>query len=400
MSVSAFSGPLVVFGQTTPTGLDYNEDLGTSLFTNGAGILDPRAPFTYYPGEAQAELDYGWLGFDDITTLNVVPYTKAVGAISATANATSATLSLVSSSSITTGAYITPFITRSDTGVIDTGVNGAGLVALDAYAQVTGSITGGVLTVTANSNVPLTPGMVILSTTGSITSGTVTGTVLQSQITGSTTGVGLVGTYNVNNSLLTTTSGTISLALPNPQSCAITSPLQTPSMALWNAMALVGRAVGITAATGATATTATVSSYDIYGYPVVETITLTAGGQAVGKKAHKYIRSVVLNAADATHTYSVDTTDVYGFPLRSDSYGDINVNYAASLTALTAITAATGYTISDRTPASATTGDVRGTYSAFTSATGTNRLVVRQSPQAYNILSATGIYGNSQYANF
>ena len=108
-----------------------------------------------------------------------------------------------------------------------------------------------------------------------------------------------------------------------------------------------------------TATTATVSGYDIYGYPMVEAITITAGSQVVGKKAFRYIKSVVLNAADATHAYSVDTADVFGLPLRSDNFGDIHVNSATSLTAVTAVTAATGYLPSDRTsPATTTTGGV------------------------------------------
>jgi hypothetical protein len=169
---------------------------------------------------------------------------------------------------------------------------------------------------------------------------------------------------------------------------------------MWNPQALVGRAVAVTAAASATATTATVSGYDIYGYPMVEAITITAGSQVVGKKAFRYIKSVVLNAADATHAYSVDTADVFGLPLRSDNFGDITVNSATSLTAVTGVTAATGYLPSDRTsPATTTTGDVRGTY-AFTSSTGANKLVIRQSPQAYNVGSVAGLFGVTQYSNF
>ena len=191
----------------------------------------------------------------------------------------------------------------------------------------------------------------------------------------------------------------MTLALPNPLACSV--PFGSPAgVFMWNPQALVGRAVAVTAAAGATATTATVSGYDIYGYPMVENITITAGSQVSGKKAFKYIKSVVLNAADSTHAYSVDTTDVFGMPLRSDNFGDIFINSATSLTAVTLVTAATGYLPSDRTsPATATTGDVRGTY-AFTSSTGANKLVIRQSPQAYNVGSVTGLFGVTQYSNF
>lgn len=398
MAITAFSGPLVVFGQN-PYSAEYNPDLGTSLFWGGIGLLDPRPIYTYLPGEAQAAPDFGWLGTDDITTLSIVPYTKAAGAIVASANPTSATLALVSANSATTGVYITPSITRSDTGVVDTN-GGAGLVALDAYTSATASFANGVMTVTANSAMPITPGMVVL-TGGTVTSGTLAGTIITGQLTGGTGGQGVAGTYSTNNSALSANSGTVTLALPNPFACAI--PLgPTPSIYLWNAQALIGRAVAVTAASGATYATATVSGYDIYGYPMVEAITLTAGSQVSGKKAFKYIKSVVLSGgtADTTHAYSVDTTDVFGLPLRSDNFADISVNYATSLTAVTGITAATNYLPSDRTVATSTTGDVRGTYAAFTSGTGANKLVIHQSPQAYNISTITGLFGVTQYANF
>ena len=305
--------------------------------------------------------------------------------------------------SATTGVYITPSITRADTGTVDTGVGGAGLVALDAYTSVTASITNGVMTVTANSAAPITTGMTLITVGGALSSGSVAGTQVLSQLTGGSAGQGVAGTYQLSNPGLTAASGTITMALQNPFQCVVPTNIQTPSTYLWNPQALIGRAVAVTAASSATYATATVSGYDVYGFPMVEAITLTAGSQVSGKKAFRYIRSVVLSGgtADTTHAYSVDTTDVFGLPLRSDNYGDLAVNYAASLTALTGITAATTYVASDRTsPATTTTGDVRGTIGAFTSATGTSKLVVRQSPQAYNVGSATGLFGVTQYTNF
>ena len=171
---------------------------------------------------------------------------------------------------------------------------------------------------------------------------------------------------------------------------------------MWNPNALIGRAVAVTAAAGATYATATVSGYDMYGFPMVEAITLSAGSQVSGKKAFRYIKSVVLSGgtADTTHAYSVDTTDVFGLPLRADSFGEILVNYATSTTAVTGITSATGFVAADKTVATTTTGDVRGTFSAFTSGTGANKLVIRQSPQPYNVGSNVGLFGVTQYSNF
>ena len=404
MSVTAFSGPLVVFGQSPVAGQEYNPDLAPSIFWGGVGISDPRLVYAYNPGESQSSPDLAWLGVDDITTLSIAPYTKAAGAIVASANPTGATLTLVSANSSTTGVYITPGITRADTGVVDTN-GGAGLVVLDGYAAATASFSNGVMTVTANSTIPLTPGMVVVSTSGTISQGSLitTPVIITGQLSAGTGGQGVAGVYSTNSNL-TATSGTVGYALPTPFNCAVPfGGNGTPSLYFWNPQALVGRAVAVTAASGATYTTATISGYDIYGYPMVEQITLTAGSQVSGKKAFRYIKSVVLSGgtADTTHAYSVDTTDIFGLPLLSDNYGDISVNYAAgSMTAVTGITAATGYLPSDRTVATATTGDVRGTFSAFTSSTGANKIVIRQSPQVYNVGSVAGLFGLTQYANF
>jgi len=401
MANTAFSGPLVVFGQNPTQPSDYNPDIGgSSLFYAGTGILDPRAPFTFLPGESQSAVDYGWLGVDNITTLSAVPYTAASAAIVASANPTSATLSLVTSSSSTTGVYYnnTNFV-RSDTGATDT------VLALDAYASVTGSVTNGVLTITTStSQMPIGPGMVLLTASGTVSQGTVAGSQVVSQLT--TTGTyssvsqGTTGTYQLSGNL-TVTSGTITLAYQNVQQCAVPNNAQTPSQGNWSPQALLGRAVSITAAASATYATATVNGYDIYGYPMSEAITITAGSTVNGKKAFKYIKSVVLSGgtADTTHAYSVGTADVFGLPLRSDTFGDIIVNNAASLVATTLITAATNYLPADRTTPSATTADVRGTFAA-TSSSGANKLIIRQSPQAYAVPYATGLFGLTQYYNF
>ena len=400
MSNTAFSGPMIVFGQNPSSPSDYNPDIGgSSLFYAGAGFLDPRLTYTYLPGESQSALDFGWLGFDNITTLSAVPYSAAAAAIVASANPTSATLSLVTTSSSTTGVYYSTSFVRADTGATDT------VLALDAYASVTGTVANGILTVTASSSqMPIGPGMVILTTSGTVSQGTALGSQIIAQLT--TTGTyssvsqGTTGTYQLTGNL-TATSGTVTLAYQTPSQCAVPNNAQTPAVTNWSPQALLGRAVSITAASGATYTTASVNGYDIYGYPVSENITITAGSAVNGKKAFKYIKSVVLSGgtADTTHAYSVGTADVFGLPLRSDTFGDIIVNNATSLVATTLITAATNYLPADRTTPSATTADVRGTFAA-TSSSGANKLIVRQSPQAYMAPYATGLFGLTQYYNF
>ena len=411
MSITAFSGPVIVFGQNPLVPNDYNPDLGSSLFYAGAGILDPRLAFTYQPGEAQSEQDFGWYGFSDIVSYLNVPYTNAAAAVVASANPTSATLALVTANSATTGVYYSSTFTRSDTGATDT------VLALDAYASITASASNGILTVTANGNLPIGPGMVLLSSSTTVTGGTLgassnvyIGSQLTTTGTASTVGNGQTGTYQLSQNV-TFASGTVTLAYPTVQSCAIPTNIQTPSVWLWSPMALAGRAVSVTAASGATYATATVNGYDIYGYPMSEAITISAGAAVAGKKAFKYIKSVVLSGgtADTTHAYSVGTTAVIGLPIRADNAAEVVVNAANSQTAVSANTAfaANGFLPADRTTPSATTGDVRGTIDLanasgvnLTPSTGTNKYVFRQIPQAYNVQSATGLFGLTQYYNF
>ena len=384
MTVSAFSGPLLTFGQSAS---DYNPDLGTSLLYAGSGLLDPRTPFTYEPGQSATTFTAGWLGTSNIRTVDAVPYTAAAAAIVASANPTTATLTLVSAASATTGVSITNSVVNAATGQTDT----SSLVALDSYLSFTGAISGNVLTVSANSLAPITPGAVLLTAGGTGTLST--GVTVLAYISAA----GYAGTYLVSQSQ-TIGSGTITAQYPNAQACAApnTSPSQS-GLGLWNPTALLGRAVSVTAASGATYATATVTGYDAFGYPMTEAITISAGSAVNGKKAFKYIKSVVLSggSADTTHAYSVGTADVFGLPIRADSFAEVTVNYATSKTATTLITSAASFVAADLTAATSTTGDVRGTYAA-TSSTGTNRLVVRQNPSPFNIDSTVGLYGVTQ----
>jgi len=414
MTVSANAGPLVVYGQT-PAGSgatpDYNPNLGPSMFYAGVGILDVRAPYGYQPGQGAAATLVAH-GMAETTVINAVPYTLAAAAVVASANPTGPALVLVSAGSATTGIGIVPSIVRADTGLVDTGVGGAGLVGIDCFTSVSGYISNGtsgtagnLLIVTTASAGPLLIGA-LLAGTGIGSGVVVTGYGPSSGTTGS--GTGFTGSYTVSGPAIAagtsgapiTITGTLAAGIPNmwTRFGSVASPM------LWNPQALIGRCLSYTAAAGATYTTATTNGYDFYGYPLTESVTLTAGGSVNGKKAFKYVRSVTLSggSADTTHAYSIGTTDIYGLPVRADSFGELLINYAGSLTATTLLTAATGFTAAVTTPATATTGDVRGTYALQTAAaTGTNRLIVKQTPQPYNLLAGqTGLWGQPQFSAF
>jgi len=403
MSISAFSGPVVSFGTAASSTSESNPEAGTSLFYAGAGILDPRPFYAYNPGQDFGADTAGWLGTSNISTLNVVPYTKSATAIAAAAVTVANTpMTLVSTNSATTGVAVAQSIARADTGATVTG-----LLALDGATSVSGYISNGtsgtagnILTVGTASNAPLVVGMIISGT--GVTAGTyITGYGPTNSVAGA--GAGFTGTYTVSNSMAAGTSGsqiTITATLGNSTTSAILAERiafgSAATIQLWNPQSLIGRAVSVTATTVGTSPVFTVSGYDIYGFPMSEALTATASSTVNGKKAFKYITSVTPSAADSTYTYSIGTTDIIGLPIRSDNFGDILVNYSGSLDPAL-ITANTGYTAAVKTLATTTTGDVRGTYTLQTAAsTGANRLFVRQNPAAYNVGSIVGLFGVTQ----
>ena len=169
----------------------------------------------------------------------------------------------------------------------------------------------------------------------------------------------------------------------------------------------ISRCVSVTAAAGSTATTCTIAGYDVYGQAMSEAITVSAGATVYGKKAFKYIASATLNATDAGHTYSVGTADCFGFPIRADAYEYMNMYYNATVLVNTGWLAAT-----ITSPATTTTGDVRGTLSigslnnagagASGGATnGTRRLVIATTIPLANLVAGNPnqpymIYGVTQ----
>lgn len=172
---------------------------------------------------------------------------------------------------------------------------------------------------------------------------------------------------------------------------------QSQAIQLYDPTTLIARAVSITGVSGGAGGAMTVRGYDIYGNPMSETITVGAGVNTVnGKKAFKYIASVTPGFTDA-HNYSVGIADVYGLPLRADAFGYVNASFNNQLLTNPTFTAA-----DTTSPATATTGDVRGTI--VVTADGTKRLQVMQGISVANLNTLapgvfTGLYGVANFTN-
>jgi ribosomal protein S6E (S10) len=162
-------------------------------------------------------------------------------------------------------------------------------------------------------------------------------------------------------------------------------------VSLYDPTKALSRAVILTSGGNDSGINFTVNGYDVYGFPMTQTL---AGGNVAAvttTKTFKFITSVT-HTGSVTGTLIIGTTDVFGFPMRVDTIGYVSMAWASSL-----ITANTGFVLADTTsPATAATGDVRGTYLTQSTSDGTKRLQVFITPSVANLGTNTGLFGVAQ----
>lgn len=201
----------------------------------------------------------------------------------------------------------------------------------------------------------------------------------------SSSGAGITVGVTVKNAL-TGANSTGNLAIDGAM--GTTSYGAYAGIALYDPTKALARTIRITSAGNDSAATATIRGFDIYGFPLTETQTLTNASVTAGKKAFKYITSITPAGTLSGSNISVGTGDLFGLPIRSDNFGDVTIFWNSAL-----ITANTGYLAAITTdPSTATLGDTRGTYAVQSASDGTKRLevIVRPSP---NRLATTGLFG-------
>jgi len=220
----------------------------------------------------------------------------------------------------------------------------------------------------------------------SVTTGTATGSALASP---ATTGTGGQISFTSNASVFTgqyvtvsgTAGGTGSItSYSNPTTYILSAVTATTATLLTTSSGAVasvaGTITGLTFTLGAAPRTVTVSGYDYYGQPMSEAITSSSAVSTAvsGNKAFYQVSSVAINGAPGT-AVTVGTTDKLGMPVRVFDAGYmIRVGWNNTLANDTGGTSA--FTAADMTtPATTTTGDVRGTYIPSSASNGIRRLV-------------------------
>jgi hypothetical protein len=225
--------------------------------------------------------------------------------------------------------------------------------------------------IAALANVVNGTAMTLVSSTGAGV--TVVATATQVWASGNTVAVGSLALDGL--------PGLVSFGLANPSGNYKTS--------LYDNTKALSRAVSITGVSGGAGGAFLVAGADLYGYPQTETITAGAGVSTTnGKKAFKFIYSVTPKFTDA-HNYSVGTADIFGLPLLANLFDQVQVWWNSAV-----ITANTGFVVADATsPATATTGDVRGTYATQDAADGTKRLTFAIGIPESTCVTAAGMFG-------
>lgn len=151
----------------------------------------------------------------------------------------------------------------------------------------------------------------------------------------------------------------------------------------------IARAVEIVASAAASGGHFLVQGFDLYGNPQTENINAAGNATTAGKKAWKFIQSVTPKFTDPQN-YSVGTTDVIGLPWRADVYGYVNATFNN-----VPVVAPTFVAADTTSPATATTGDVRGTITLPSASDGTKSLQIAMglSPANAKALTPTNFVG-------
>lgn len=391
MTSTVFSGPVITAG-----------NMMDALATSGQKTNPVSGPNISYHAECFPDVRYYPLPKDNIDNPGVVrsffnsPEVVAVNAVPSTLGTSGGSANVASPQPAISGVALT-LATNSSVGIslnipyqnFATGLIQTGALALDLGIE-TPTTTAASTTVTVANSAIYRVGQPIIITNVGNSAGTAH---LYTYVTALPTAT----TITVANAAVVANSTTarICSGLPGWQNLSGAGPIvptfYAPYIALGAALAFdptqaIERGVSIVGTVAATGGTFTLKGADIYGQTQSESLTLVSGASTIStKKCYKIINSITPSFADSTHTYSVVTADLYGFPFRSDFWEMTEIFFAGAQK-----TASTGWTAGDQTtPATTSTGDPRGTYSLQTASQGIDRLVIYQTLPYQNIARAT-----------
>jgi len=173
--------------------------------------------------------------------------------------------------------------------------------------------------------------------------------------------------YSIVPATMATNNISTAQAVAGAGNLTITGTLATAGVATLD----VPRIVRVTSSdAGDTTQTATVYGTDVYGVSMSEAIAFNGAATISGKKAFKTVTRVAISAALAGNA-SVGTGDAFGLP-----YVAASRNYALTAYNGAFVTTGTFVDAVSTSPATTTTGDVRGTYLVPSASDGSKILTI------------------------
>jgi hypothetical protein len=163
----------------------------------------------------------------------------------------------------------------------------------------------------------------------------------------------------------------------------------------YDAATMGARAVAIHSAGNDSGGTGTVVGWDMYGFPIHQTVTLGSTSTVNTTKCFKAVASVTLAGTLSGSNVSVGVSDIYEIPFYCAGSSQI-WGYWNNLILYGTGTFVAGVT----STASATTGDVRGTFLVGSASDGSKRLTLSAHPSISTMISAgvnIGMFGVAQF---
>jgi hypothetical protein len=136
----------------------------------------------------------------------------------------------------------------------------------------------------------------------------------------------------------------------------------------------VPRCVSLASTGNMSANNFTVVGFDKYGQKMTQTLAGPNNNTVNTKKAFASVLSVTPSATDGANNVTVGSSDIFGLDFACADAGYIAPHWANSFS----IDAGTLVEADTTNPATASTGDVRGTYAPTSASNGTKRLVIWQ----------------------
>jgi hypothetical protein len=166
--------------------------------------------------------------------------------------------------------------------------------------------------------------------------------------------------------------------------------------ALYDAALMGARCLTITSVGNDSGAVLNLVGFDAYGYPLHQTITMGNAGAVTTLKAFKGLISATPVGTLSGSNVSIGQSDTYGMPIFCSSAATTVTGFWNNLIITGAGTVTSGVTTS---PATALTGDVRGTYLVGSASNNTKRLTVYQHPVLSNMVTniTTGVFGVPQF---